>query len=180
MSRPKIDLSQPRLCKSGRHMFAGRECNECRRERRRVTYRTVQQRPTNTHCRQGHEFTEANTYTFPSGKRMCRTCKLTYQATYRRNRGIPAKAPVVVKPPKPKKAAVVSILPPTWEQPDPERLKQERRKAEAKRSLGMSSIKDAAIGTAPTAVLAAALIAPVRRLLARHGADDLAEMLGVA
>lgn len=28
-----------------------------------------------THCQHGHEFTPANTYTFPNGRRECRTCK---------------------------------------------------------------------------------------------------------
>jgi hypothetical protein len=29
-----------------------------------------------THCKQGHEFTEANTYVFPNGKtRQCKTCR---------------------------------------------------------------------------------------------------------
>jgi len=28
-----------------------------------------------SHCLRGHEFTEGNTYTFPSGKRACKTCR---------------------------------------------------------------------------------------------------------
>jgi hypothetical protein len=32
-------------------------------------------RPRGTHCRNGHEFTEENTYVTPSGSRKCRTCE---------------------------------------------------------------------------------------------------------
>lgn len=31
-----------------------------------------------THCKHGHEFTEANTYHCPAGRRSCRTCRKRY------------------------------------------------------------------------------------------------------
>lgn len=36
-----------------------------------------------THCDYGHEFTESNTYRYPSGRRSCRTCKDRTNAEYR-------------------------------------------------------------------------------------------------
>lgn len=40
-----------------------------------------------THCKRGHEFTEANTYLRPSGYRNCRACACDYQLALRRRRG---------------------------------------------------------------------------------------------
>lgn len=40
-----------------------------------------------THCGQGHEFTDANTYTKPNGCRQCRTCRQDRQARYNAARG---------------------------------------------------------------------------------------------
>lgn len=37
-----------------------------------------------THCKHGHEFTGANTYVGPSGKRSCRQCAHGYAVAYRR------------------------------------------------------------------------------------------------
>lgn len=37
-----------------------------------------------THCIHGHQFTEANTYITPDGKRACRECRVRAQAEFRR------------------------------------------------------------------------------------------------
>ena len=44
-----------------------------------------------THCPHGHEYTPENTYTPPSGSRMCRTCRHTrkQQARTKANRLVP-------------------------------------------------------------------------------------------
>lgn len=39
-----------------------------------------------THCRHGHEYTEANTYWGPDGKRDCRACGRVLWAKKRRKR----------------------------------------------------------------------------------------------
>lgn len=36
-----------------------------------------------THCKHGHEYTPENTYAYPSGKRVCRTCKNDEKVRYR-------------------------------------------------------------------------------------------------
>lgn len=41
-----------------------------------------------THCKHGHEFTEANTYRISNGRRVCRTCKLQWMREDRIKRGI--------------------------------------------------------------------------------------------
>lgn len=35
-----------------------------------------------THCKDGHEFTDINTYLKPNGERICRTCRRAYAAKY--------------------------------------------------------------------------------------------------
>jgi len=37
-----------------------------------------------THCGRGHEFTPENTYTYPSGKRACRTCQRRWNGPAKR------------------------------------------------------------------------------------------------
>jgi Transcription factor WhiB len=49
------------------------QCRECVRVAQNEKNRLVIHKL--THCKFGHEFTEENTYTYPSGKRKCRTCK---------------------------------------------------------------------------------------------------------
>lgn len=39
-----------------------------------------------THCPTGHEYSEANTYRGPNGKRRCRTCAREHQVARRRSR----------------------------------------------------------------------------------------------
>jgi hypothetical protein len=39
-----------------------------------------------THCKHGHEFTQANTYHHPSGGRRCRECSRMWQRDYTRRR----------------------------------------------------------------------------------------------
>jgi hypothetical protein len=42
-----------------------------------------------THCKQGHEFTDANTYRAPDGQRMCRECmRASDRRAYWRKRGV--------------------------------------------------------------------------------------------
>ena len=36
-----------------------------------------------THCKQGHEFNEGNTYIYKSGRRLCRTCNKLNSRKYR-------------------------------------------------------------------------------------------------
>lgn len=43
-------------------------------------------RPRKTHCPAGHEYTPANTYTNPSGFRLCKICRRSHTATYRSRR----------------------------------------------------------------------------------------------
>jgi len=62
-----------------------RRCKPCRRLRRRVQRTPVEQqvmrsrmgapRRARTHCPQGHEYTEENTYVTPKGSRSCRACQ---------------------------------------------------------------------------------------------------------
>lgn len=73
---------------------------------------------------------------------------------------------------------MMTELPSTWDGPDHRRVLADRKRQAAKRALGKPTIKDAAVG--PTALLDPALVAAARQTLARFGADDLAEMLGVA
>lgn len=40
-----------------------------------------------THCPQGHEYTEANTYFYPNGNRGCRTCHVEHERAFRRKDG---------------------------------------------------------------------------------------------
>lgn len=37
-----------------------------------------------THCSRGHEFSEDNTYRYPSGRRECRTCSRRYKGSWAR------------------------------------------------------------------------------------------------
>ncbi len=39
-----------------------------------------------THCKQGHEFTESNTYSAPSGRRVCRSCGRRWTQEYRQRK----------------------------------------------------------------------------------------------
>lgn len=39
-----------------------------------------------THCKHGHEFTEANTYRYPDGRRCCRACKCRHKRINRQRR----------------------------------------------------------------------------------------------
>ncbi len=43
--------------------------------------------PRKTHCLQGHEYTDENTYTYSDGARQCRQCDRRYQAVYRSSLG---------------------------------------------------------------------------------------------
>lgn len=45
-----------------------------------------------THCGNGHEFNETNTYIYPSGKRKCRACKRVIDARLRAERRTPQSA----------------------------------------------------------------------------------------
>ena len=40
-----------------------------------------------THCKRGHEFTPENTYVLKGGGRLCRACRLSYQAELREAQG---------------------------------------------------------------------------------------------
>jgi HNH endonuclease len=66
---------------TGRSKRGGRECIACRREQWRLKHpkpdapRPNKPREPKTHCKRGHEFTQENTYTPPSGKRECRVCR---------------------------------------------------------------------------------------------------------
>lgn len=69
------------------HIVGGRswrQCMDCRRYRRRlnrgVPFPSGAPREPKTHCKQGHEFTQANTYIRKTGGRICVTC------TYERKR----------------------------------------------------------------------------------------------
>lgn len=44
-------------------------------------------RSARTHCKNGHEFTEANTFITPQGWRKCRRCAATRQLAYTRRKG---------------------------------------------------------------------------------------------
>jgi hypothetical protein len=41
-----------------------------------------------THCKHGHEFSEANTYRYPDGERACRTCHNLQNADYRQRKAV--------------------------------------------------------------------------------------------
>lgn len=85
-------------CKNG-HEFTpentlnnhgGRGCRECGRaamrdymRRRRDTAPDAVHNRDKTHCKHGHEFTEANTRRDTTGRRVCRTCEAAAQARYR-------------------------------------------------------------------------------------------------
>lgn len=48
--------------------------------------RQRQSAPLVTHCREGHEFTEANTFWRQSGRRRCRTCSRKWDREYKKAR----------------------------------------------------------------------------------------------
>lgn len=54
--------------------------------------RAADRRPRITHCKHGHEFTDANTYISKQGYRYCRRCFADTQAIYRRRRKEVARA----------------------------------------------------------------------------------------
>lgn len=39
-----------------------------------------------THCQNGHEFNEQNTYVYPSGRRRCRLCNNTWARNYKQQK----------------------------------------------------------------------------------------------
>jgi hypothetical protein len=51
-----------------------------------VTHRENMFRARQTHCKHGHEFTEANSYLPPSGGRECRLCQAAHNRRYRRRK----------------------------------------------------------------------------------------------
>lgn len=69
-----------------------RMCKTCLVRRPRARYLGVPytgedvplpERPRNTHCPNGHEYTPENTYTTPSGWQRCKTCTLAHNKAWR-------------------------------------------------------------------------------------------------
>jgi len=71
-------------CCNPEHMFLGTQSDNladmaAKHRGRAPTFKT--------HCPQGHEFTEANTFVGPQGCRSCRTCRYAANQRYRRKQG---------------------------------------------------------------------------------------------
>lgn len=56
--------------------------------------KTVRPRGSRTHCRHGHEYTEANTYRPANGARRCRTCDTDAKRRFREAKGITPRGPL--------------------------------------------------------------------------------------
>ncbi len=125
-----------------------------------------------THCPQGHEYTEANT---ARGRgragRSCRTCQAARNAARNAVRAAaraarpatpPTPAPVKAKPSK-------SKLPKGWDQPKPVKAAKN----------GPQTVDKNTQWVDPGPPLTPELVAAAQALLARHGAQDLAPMLGL-
>ncbi|MBP6997951.1 MAG: hypothetical protein KBB39_17590 [Phycicoccus sp.] len=133
-------------------------------------------RPLATHCGRGHEYTEANTIVRASSKgRMCRECQNHYRRENRRRKSGADPQPQPAAP----ATEPAANMPPTWLQPDPARLKAEQERRRAKAALGQHTLRDATVGVAPQPP-SDDQREMTRRLLERHSATELAEMLGVA
>lgn len=52
--------------------------------------RTRGLRAPKTHCKNGHEFTEENTYAHPNGSKVCRTCTAESRRRYEQRAGVVA------------------------------------------------------------------------------------------
>ena len=86
--------AHPMFHNSGHSEETRRKISEAKKGKKRAPFseewrqklrlaRAKQPRPKPTHCRQGHEYTEDNTYAY-GGRRHCRTCRNTHDRRRRR------------------------------------------------------------------------------------------------